>query len=53
MAGPKEGLFFPGTKKFKVGCASIFPDDFVSKTNTSELSLYVRHIFSSLSEIAF
>lgn len=49
MAGPKEGLLFSGTEKFEVGCAIIFPDDFVAKTNISELSLYVRHIFSSFS----
>lgn len=49
MAAPKEGLLFPGTEKFKVGCASIFPDDSMSKTNSSELSLCVRHIFRSLS----
>ena len=47
--GLKEGLLFPSTELFKVGSASILPDDSVSETNISELSFYVRHIFSSLS----
>lgn len=49
IAGLKEGLLFSGTELCKVGSASIFLDNFVSKTNISKLSLYVRHIFSSLS----
>ena len=49
MTGLKGGLLFPGTELFKAGSASIFPDDSVSETNISELSFYVRHIFSSLS----
>ena len=44
-----EGLLFWDTERSKAGSASIFLDDFVSKTNISKLSLYVRHIFSSLS----
>lgn len=49
MTGLKEGLLFAGTELFQVGSASIFPDDFVSKTNISKLSFYGRRIFSSLS----
>jgi hypothetical protein len=46
-AGPKEELLSPGPERFEVGSASIFLDEFVSKTSVSELSLYVRSIFSS------
>lgn len=48
-AGLEEGLSFWGPERSKAGSASNFLDDFVSKTNISKLSLYARHIFSSLS----